>query len=121
MRGCEHTKMFKECRDRWPEAEPGAYDPRCCRFPKSCSPEPWDETPEELLVDIVAPPTAEEIVRRVRERHRVNTEDEVAQGYHADQSYGYFEQFCVECTSYSNGEYAVKWPCPTYRDTEADL
>lgn len=29
----------KTCRDRWPECESGLYDPRCCRFPKSCSAE----------------------------------------------------------------------------------
>jgi hypothetical protein len=26
-----------ECVQRWPECEDGAYDPRCCRFPKNCS------------------------------------------------------------------------------------
>jgi hypothetical protein len=26
-----------ECVQRWSECEDGAYDPRCCRFPKSCS------------------------------------------------------------------------------------
>ena len=26
-----------ECVKRWPECESGGYDPRCCRFPKSCS------------------------------------------------------------------------------------
>jgi len=26
-----------ECVERWPECEDGAFDPRCCRFPKSCS------------------------------------------------------------------------------------
>ena len=26
-----------ECVKRWPECESGCYDPRCCRFPKSCS------------------------------------------------------------------------------------
>lgn len=25
------------CVERWPECEEGTYDPRCCRFPKSCS------------------------------------------------------------------------------------
>lgn len=28
------------CVERWPECEDGAYDPRCCRFPKPCSPRP---------------------------------------------------------------------------------
>ena len=26
-----------DCMARWPECEVGGYDPRCCRFPKSCS------------------------------------------------------------------------------------
>jgi hypothetical protein len=26
-----------ECVKKWPECESMAYDPRCCRFPKSCS------------------------------------------------------------------------------------
>jgi hypothetical protein len=26
-----------DCIKQWPECESGAYDPRCCRFPKSCS------------------------------------------------------------------------------------
>ncbi len=25
------------CIERWPECASGAYDPRCCRFPKACS------------------------------------------------------------------------------------
>lgn len=25
------------CAERWPECQPSTYDPRCCRFPKSCS------------------------------------------------------------------------------------
>lgn len=25
------------CAEAWPEAHSGGYDPRCCRFPKSCS------------------------------------------------------------------------------------
>jgi hypothetical protein len=26
-----------DCIKQWPECKSGAYDPRCCRFPKSCS------------------------------------------------------------------------------------
>ena len=29
------------CIERWPECVSGGYDPRCCRFPKSCSCESW--------------------------------------------------------------------------------
>jgi hypothetical protein len=31
------------CVERWPECEEGTYDPRCCRFPKSCSCTVYDE------------------------------------------------------------------------------
>lgn len=33
----------KECVEAWPECESMAYDPRCCRFPKSCSAEMTQE------------------------------------------------------------------------------
>jgi hypothetical protein len=36
------------CVEAWPECEDGGYDPRCCRFPKSCSCErPSGETATE--------------------------------------------------------------------------
>ena len=28
---------LKECIEQWPECREGTYNPRCCRFPKSCS------------------------------------------------------------------------------------
>jgi hypothetical protein len=31
------TRRLKACVENWPDAEEGAYDPRCCRWPKSCS------------------------------------------------------------------------------------
>jgi len=43
-------RRLRGCVKRWPEAETGAYDPRCCRFPKSCSATVYgDETPEAFL------------------------------------------------------------------------
>lgn len=30
-------RRLKTCVERWPECHNGAYDPNCCRFPKSCS------------------------------------------------------------------------------------
>lgn len=30
-------RRLRACVDQWPDAETGTYDPRCCRFPKSCS------------------------------------------------------------------------------------
>lgn len=39
------------CVERWPECSTGDYDPRCCRFPKSCSCEVYDDdrvTDDEL-------------------------------------------------------------------------
>ncbi len=32
------------CLAAWPEAWPSGYDPRCCRFPKSCSIDPEEDT-----------------------------------------------------------------------------
>jgi len=31
------SERAPECVSRWPECEVGEYDPRCCRWPKSCS------------------------------------------------------------------------------------
>jgi hypothetical protein len=31
------TPRIRACVETWPECESGMYDPRCCRFPKSCS------------------------------------------------------------------------------------
>lgn len=33
----KHKSHVDICLAGWPEAESGMYDPRCCRFPKSCS------------------------------------------------------------------------------------
>lgn len=33
-----YQRRLKACVEKWPECESGYYDPRCCRFPKSCSP-----------------------------------------------------------------------------------
>lgn len=35
--GWGHTYRDPDCVAAWPECEAGKYDPRCCRFPKSCS------------------------------------------------------------------------------------
>lgn len=32
-----------KCVEAWPECYDGGYDPRCCRFPKECSPVISDE------------------------------------------------------------------------------
>lgn len=37
------TRRLRTCVENWPEAETGAYDPRCCRFSKSCSATVYDE------------------------------------------------------------------------------
>lgn len=37
------TRRLRTCVENWPEAETGGYDPRCCRFPKSCSATVYDE------------------------------------------------------------------------------
>jgi hypothetical protein len=37
------------CVERWPEAETGSYDPRCCRFPKSCSADVYTKKEEPSM------------------------------------------------------------------------
>lgn len=37
------ARRLRACVEAWPEAETGAYNPRCCRFPKSCSATVYDE------------------------------------------------------------------------------
>lgn len=44
-------RRLRACVEAWPEAETMMYDPRCCRFPKSCSATVYDEeyvTEEDL-------------------------------------------------------------------------
>jgi hypothetical protein len=47
-----------ECVEAWPECEAGLYDPRCCRFPKSCS--PYDAAPPPVSPDEPRPPSETE-------------------------------------------------------------
>jgi hypothetical protein len=30
-------RRLKSCVEQWPDCQEGEYNPRCCRFPKSCS------------------------------------------------------------------------------------
>jgi hypothetical protein len=50
-----------ECVASWPDCYEGGYDPRCCRFPKSCSCEVRQEVPEPATT----PPPASSLVERV--------------------------------------------------------
>lgn len=45
----EPRRRIRACVENWPEAETGGYDPRCCRFPKSCSADVYD--PERVSDD----------------------------------------------------------------------
>lgn len=38
------TPRLRSCVERWPDCEEGAYNPSCCRFPKSCSCTVYDES-----------------------------------------------------------------------------
>lgn len=40
------------CVEVWPDCESGYYDPRCCRFPKSCSANTFGLVDESLLEPI---------------------------------------------------------------------
>lgn len=53
-------RRLKECVERWPGAEiEGDYDPRCCRFPKSCSASVYSE---EFVTDEDLEPAEPEVV-----------------------------------------------------------
>lgn len=39
----ERPRRLRACVENWPDAETGAYNPSCCRFPKSCSATVYDE------------------------------------------------------------------------------
>lgn len=46
-------RRLRTCVEAWPECVSSGYDPRCCRFPKSCSCEAYDDarvTDEDLEV-----------------------------------------------------------------------
>lgn len=40
----QRPRRLRSCVEAWPEAASGGYDPRCCRFPKSCSATVYDES-----------------------------------------------------------------------------
>lgn len=46
-------RRIRACVEAWPEAETGQYDPRCCRFPKSCSATSYD--PEQVTDEYLEP------------------------------------------------------------------
>lgn len=45
-------RRLAECVRAWPDAESGDYHPSCCRFPKSCSPYPYDEQIAAGIVEL---------------------------------------------------------------------
>lgn len=54
---------LQTCVEAWPECHEGGYNPRCCRFPKSCSYDVHDhETqPTEIERTVIAATTFKEI------------------------------------------------------------
>ena len=57
----EMVERNPECVASWPDCYEGGYDPRCCRFPKSCSCEVRQEVPEPATT----PTPASSLVERV--------------------------------------------------------
>ena len=50
---------LRACVEAWPDAHEGGYDPRCCRFPKSCSADVYDPahvTAEDLEAPAMTAP-----------------------------------------------------------------
>lgn len=42
---------LKDCVETWPECYEGGYDPRCCRFPKSCSADVYPDDVDPTLLE----------------------------------------------------------------------
>jgi hypothetical protein len=46
-------RRLRSCVEEWPECYEGGYNPKCCRFPKSCSCTAYpDNTPPEELEEV---------------------------------------------------------------------
>jgi hypothetical protein len=56
------ARRLKVCVENWPDCWDGGYDPRCCRFPKSCSCLAYreDEVTEDDLEPVIVGPSKEE-------------------------------------------------------------
>lgn len=73
------TRRLKACVELWPGCESGMYDPRCCRFPKSCSPHgrieavragnlaDWDLEPTVETIGVLRPNTYTDPLERLLE------------------------------------------------------
>ena len=71
-----------ECLASWPDCYEGGYDPRCCRFPKSCSCEVRQEAPANSSGSLTSPPTGSLV-------QRVATDAELCQAYNDAPSHGF--------------------------------
>lgn len=51
------VRRLKSCVATWPDCEEGKYDPRCCRFPKSCSCTIYPSTVDSIMLEdtVMAP------------------------------------------------------------------
>ncbi len=90
------SRRLLVCVDAWPECETGKYDPRCCRFPKSCSCTIYDEKTidESDLEDLMVTPEDSLLVWTVcSSMHCYNTV-EVAGSIIDDPAH---PPFCEEC------------------------
>jgi hypothetical protein len=76
------TRRLRACVEAWPECREGGYDPRCCRFPKSCSATVYD--PQYVTeADLEPPaPTPTNEQQDARGEHIVTVEFEEGYGQH---------------------------------------
>lgn len=62
------TGFHPECIENWPECYSGGYDPRCCRFPKSCSAAIWEEKDLEECDQDGTPTSSGYVLRSAKEQ-----------------------------------------------------
>lgn len=69
----EPKRRLRACVEAWPECEPMAYNPACCRFPKSCSCTGYrpgevtddDLEPTPVRPDVPAPSDAASVAEQI--------------------------------------------------------
>jgi hypothetical protein len=59
-------RRLRTCVQNWPQCAEGLYDPRCCRFPKSCSCTIYDNGTKESDLEPPPPPAQERGPERIR-------------------------------------------------------